>query len=296
MHTFQRLSQVYHSSETIPFNDNSKFVFFSDCHRGDGSKADNFYKNRDIYLHSLNYYYEKGFTYIELGDGDELWENDRFSTLFGTHAEAYLLLRKFYLDKRLYMLWGNHDVFKSSRNYVKNALFQYYDSAAQSYKPLFENIKIHEGLILQYTNMSYEIFLVHGHQGDILDDFLWPFSRFFVRHVWKFIENLNNGSRINIARRKERLEAVEGSIKQWARSKKKVVIAGHTHKTAFPLSGQIPYFNDGCCVKKRHITCIEIQNGRISLLKWVRSLNSDGADFVTKEIIAGPERIEAYFQ
>lgn len=48
---------------------------FSDCHRGDGSFADDFANNRNIYMHALNQYYKNDFQYIELGDGDELWEN-----------------------------------------------------------------------------------------------------------------------------------------------------------------------------------------------------------------------------
>ncbi|MDP4181795.1 MAG: metallophosphoesterase [Bacillota bacterium] len=296
MYTFMRLTQIYNSSDFITFDDNSKFVFFSDCHRGDKSNADNFLKNRDIYLYSLDFYYSNGFTYIELGDGDELWENDRFSTLVRAHTDAYLLLQKFYLDKRLYMIWGNHDIFKSYKNYVKNTLFKYYDLVSQSYKPLFDNIKIHEGLILKYNDIPRRIFVVHGHQGDILNDIFWPFSRFIIRHFWRLFEILHNRSHISQVRNKARLQAFESSIKQWCESNKQMVIAGHTHKPAFALPGQIPYFNDGCCVKKGYITCLEIENGEILLVKWMRNVNSDGSESITKEVLAGPAKISDYFK
>lgn len=296
MYTYTRLNQVYNSSETILFDDNSKFVFFSDCHRGDGSKADNFIKNRDIYLYSLKHYYEKDFTYIELGDGDELWENDHFSDLFKTHVEVYLLLQKFYTNKRLYMIWGNHDVFKSSRSYVKNTLNRFYDYTAKCYKALYRGIEINEGLILHYKNTPYRIFVIHGHQGDILDDVFWPFSRFLVRHFWRLFEILKYNKCINTTKRKERMIAVQSNIKRWSKNNKKMIIAGHTHKSAFPAPGQIPYFNDGCCINKGYITCIEIQDGCIMLVKWARHMGSNRVASIRREVMAGPKKIEDYFR
>ncbi|KNY26870.1 metallophosphoesterase [Pseudobacteroides cellulosolvens] len=291
MCTFMRLKQAYFSSDRIMFDDSSRLVFFSDCHRGDNSKADSFLQNRDIYLYALDFYYTNGFTYIELGDGDELWENDRFSALINAHLGVYLLLRKFHLDNRLYMIWGNHDIFKSCKTFVRNTLFQYYDSRTQTSRPLFENIKIHEGLILQHSSNLYKIFTVHGHQGDILNDILWPFSCFMIRHFWRFIKISRCKNRLSQIKNNERLQIIENNIRQWSKNNNIVVIAGHTHNPAFPKPGQPPYFNDGCCIKANYITCIEIQNGEISLTKWSRNIRSQT---ITREVLSGPEKISAY--
>jgi len=78
MSTSKRLTEVFKSAEEILFDDSSKFIFFSDCHRGDNSWSDDFADNQNLFFHALNYYYNKGFTYIEIGDGDELWENKIF--------------------------------------------------------------------------------------------------------------------------------------------------------------------------------------------------------------------------
>jgi len=57
----------------------SRFVLFSDAHRGDGSGADDFAANSLIFKCALDHYLAQGFTLIELGDGEELWENgDRY--------------------------------------------------------------------------------------------------------------------------------------------------------------------------------------------------------------------------
>ena len=44
-----RLDRAYRNAHRIAFNDNSKIILFSDCHRGDNSFADDFANNRNIW-------------------------------------------------------------------------------------------------------------------------------------------------------------------------------------------------------------------------------------------------------
>lgn len=53
----KRLDFAFKNAPVIPFNNDSKFVLFSDCHRGDNSFADDFANNRNIYFHALKQYY-----------------------------------------------------------------------------------------------------------------------------------------------------------------------------------------------------------------------------------------------
>ena len=76
--------------------------------------GDNFLKNQHLYAAALRYYYENDFTYIELGDGDELWENRSFTAIKEAHATTFQMLARFYADQRLYLLYGNHDMSKRS--------------------------------------------------------------------------------------------------------------------------------------------------------------------------------------
>jgi len=91
-----RLTRAYKEAKRIPFTNQDKFILFSDCHRGDGSFADDFANNRNIYMHALNHYYKENFQYIELGDGDELWENIFFKTIFEANKNIFLVLQKFF--------------------------------------------------------------------------------------------------------------------------------------------------------------------------------------------------------
>ena len=72
MKTKTKLDAVFEEAFPVPFDEKSKFVFFSDIHRGDDSLSDEFGRNRHIYSHALDYYYQNDYTYIEVDDGNEL--------------------------------------------------------------------------------------------------------------------------------------------------------------------------------------------------------------------------------
>lgn len=60
MRTVSRLEKVYQSAHIVEFNDESKFVFFSDTHRGDDGLSDDFGRNKHIYNFALSDYYKRG--------------------------------------------------------------------------------------------------------------------------------------------------------------------------------------------------------------------------------------------
>ena len=119
----KRIDRAYKEAPRIPFGDTDKFILFSDCHRGDNSFADEFANNRNIYFHALKHYFNEGFIYCELGDGDELWENLDFNTIFEAHQNVFELMVQFYKENRLHRLIGNHDMVYRSQRYVEKHLF-----------------------------------------------------------------------------------------------------------------------------------------------------------------------------
>ena len=98
----KRLSKIFNESEVIFYDDQSKFILMSDCHRGTGGFEDNFSKNQKLYSTALEYYYNEGYTYIELGDGDELWENKKINHII----DEFMFLENFIMSKDyiLYMV------------------------------------------------------------------------------------------------------------------------------------------------------------------------------------------------
>ena len=98
MFTDRRLTEAYKKARVEYFDEHSKYVIFSDVHRGDGSMSDEFTRNRNIYLHALKYYYKNDFTYIEAGDGDEMLEYSDFKYTKNAHREVFDIIKKFFGD------------------------------------------------------------------------------------------------------------------------------------------------------------------------------------------------------
>ena len=287
---------MFNSAEVVNFDDSSKFVLMSDCHRGDGNWGDNFAKNQSIAFRALNYYYEKGYTYFELGDGDELWENRYLNDIKEIHSNVFWLLSKFYSEKRLHLIFGNHDMVKRSEKYVKDNMYTMYDSVKKKGVPLFPDIKIHEGTILCYKPTKDKILLLHGHQGDFFNNKMWKLSRTLVRYLWRPLEvyGVNDPSRA--AKNYKRKDEVERILSKWSEVEKKMIIAGHTHRPMFPEPGKSAYFNDGSCVHPRCITALEIAAGCITLVKWQVTSRQDGVLIVERVVLEGPAKLSDYFE
>lgn len=295
MSTSKRLTQVFRSAKEVPFDDSSRFVLFSDCHRGDGGWADDFAHNQGVFFHALRHYYSNGFTYIQIGDGDELWENTRFADIKRTYSNIFWLMSKFYEEGRLFLIWGNHDATLRDPRNVRKALYCSYDETTQNSEPLFEGVEVFEGLVLRYTPTGNRIFLVHGHQGDLINDRLWRVGRFFVRYFWRNLQLLGVRDPTSPAKNFRKRLKVERRIADWVTANDQMLIAGHTHRPTFPAEGAPPYLNDGSCVHPRCITGIEIQDAEISLIKWSVTPDERGALYVTREVLAGPRKLRSLF-
>lgn len=291
----KRLSRVLSTATIIPFDNTSKFVIMSDCHRGDGTWSDNFLKNENIFFTSLNSYYKKGFTYIELGDGDELWENRKLSQIISTHNDNFLLLSKFYQDGRLYMIYGNHDMVKRDNKYTFNQCTSFYDETTRMECDLFPNINISEALLLKENGSGNQILLTHGHQGNLMNDTLWKLSRFLVRYLWHRLELLGFNDPTSAAKNNIHKNNAEKKLIKWSKQNKQMLITGHTHRPVFPKVGEPLYFNDGCCIHPRRITAIEIYKGTISLVKWSVKTRNDRSLFIDRDVIEGPVLLSDYF-
>ncbi|MDR1821162.1 MAG: metallophosphoesterase [Oscillospiraceae bacterium] len=286
------IERAYKNAKEVNINEFSRIVVISDCHRGYGGWADNFLGNENSYLAALRYYARNGYTYIELGDGDELWENRRFSEITAAHSEVFTLLRRLWIDGRFMMLYGNHDVEKKLR---PEMLSSYYNIPATCACALFPGITPLESVLLKYGEAGEEereILLLHGHQGDFFNDQLWRLSRFLVRYFWGPLQavgikapgtaKVNNKSKIK----------TEKNLMDWAQEHQITMIAGHTHRPCFPENpGEPPYYNDGCCTHPNQISAIELIGGEIKLVSWKNKTRPDGTLFVGREVIAGPQKL-----
>lgn len=282
MSTSGRLTKVFEQAPRVCFNRGNRFIIMSDCHRGVGNSGDNFLKNRPVYLAALQYYYQRGFTYLELGDGDELWENKRMEPIIKTHAEVFELLSLFYREGRLYMLYGNHDIQKKKESFRKKQCRSFFCETSEEEKVLFPGLEVYEGLVLEECNTGRQIFLVHGHQGDLWNDTLWRVSRFLVRHVWRHLELLGMENPMSASGSGKKKTKVERRLTEWANTNRQLTVAGHTHRPRFRRDY---YLNDGSCVRPASITGIEVENEKIRLVEWSVTAREDNSMYIGRKVL-----------
>ncbi|MFY7671117.1 metallophosphoesterase [Tenacibaculum sp. MEBiC06402] len=294
MSSKRRISRAFKNAKILPLHKNSKYVLFSDCHRGDNSFADDFARNRNIFNYALSQYLADDFTYIELGDGDELWEN-KFHRIFQENKDVYMLLKKFHDVNRLHFIWGNHDMdYKNPKNVQKN-LASYYEDATGKQRVLMPNASFSEAIILKNEQLNQSLLLIHGHQADWFNYNLWRLSRFLVRFLWRPLQIHGIKDPTSPAQNFRESIKIERRVENWIKNNdNQIVITGHTHRPRFPQPDEIPFFNDGSCVHPRCITGLEIENYEITLIKWHFITQENGTMKIVKSILEGPKNIEEY--
>ncbi|MBC7937526.1 MAG: metallophosphoesterase [Rhizobacter sp.] len=254
-----------------------KFIIFSDQHKGNKSWADDFNASETNYIKALGHYYKEGFTFISLGDSEELWKFQP-ADLLPKNEKAFAAESAFF-PNRFYKTFGNHDIIWKDIFAVSFYLKKYFGSP----------LKIYEGIVLKVKGLKipFNIFLTHGHQGDLMSDNN-AVSTWLVAHIWMPIQRY---LRVNINSASKDFSLRNGHNKMmygWSSQEKDMLlITGHTHSPVFASgryyghpSNKIDtsqqretlkpcYFNSGCCCfDDGDITGIEIVDGSIRLVKW----------------------------
>lgn len=265
-----QMENAFHHALHIPLELHQKVVLMSDCHRGNGSWTDSFLPNRPLYTAALKYYYQKHFTYIELGDGDELWENRKFIEIYRTHKEIFHLFQQFHQENKLFLLWGNHDRVKASAvDFWKNTPFAF---------PFYES------LIINNSN-GPDLYLFHGYQGDLMNDKFWKITRDLVRYLWRPLELRGVKDPTSAAKNYTKKRKIEENFITFSCQHHCILAAGHTHKPTLTKTDCGLYFNSGSCVHPGAITAIELdaKTRKATLVKWSICSRKDMSLYVCRE-------------
>jgi UDP-2,3-diacylglucosamine pyrophosphatase LpxH len=209
----------------IPFDtQKDKFIIFSDQHKGARDGADIFALSEKNYLTALDHYNFEKFIYINLGDSEELWEN-----LFITvkrHNKATFEKEKIFMEQdRFVKIFGNHDLYWGNDPLAMVSLLQIYGKA----------ISVYEGAILQthVNGRLLEIFMTHGHQGDLQSDGNW-FSKWFVSDVWGPLQGYLRINPNTPAYNNQLKTDHNRIMYEWSSQRKNtLLITGHTHQPVF---------------------------------------------------------------
>lgn len=259
---YQRLDHVFTAAPEIAFDQTSRLVFFADTHRGTKDKGDAFAPNEPIFLHALDHYYGRGFTYIEVGDGDELWLNQQFDPIRHAYHQIFERLHRFAAERRLHLLLGNHEI--SHRG--QSRLFK-------------DGLEAVEGLVLRQRRTNQRLFVVHGHQADPSCDQFLTWSHYFTRFMnqWGMgsadvpeVEEASLRGRVLASWGAYSQSRIESRLRSWASLRRHILITGHTHRPYVPHYEQEPYFNTGSCLGEREITGLELVRNGLQMVKWIQ--------------------------
>jgi UDP-2,3-diacylglucosamine pyrophosphatase LpxH len=282
-----------------------RFIIFSDQHKGAKNGADDFMLCEPNYLAALDYYFQKNYFFISLGDCEELWENT-LPAVRKHQQPAFEKEKQFISANRFIKVFGNHDLYWQNDPFAHVQLKEIYGC----------DIAIYEGALLQ-TSLNGEnvsIFCTHGHQGDAVSDGNW-FSKFFVSRIWAPLQSLLKINPNTPAYDAQLKTVHNGIMYDWSAAQKNLfLITGHTHQPVFEslthlerlyrqllfaeqakdealiaslqkeiqirkfeytevspdyLKLKPSYFNSGCCCfSDGDITGIEIEGDCIRLIKW----------------------------
>ena len=210
---------------------------------------------------ALNYYIAHGFTYFELGDGEELWENRHLSRIEESHQDVYCRFETLQKQCRIYRIYGNHNM------EMKGMLG--------------------EAMILDNCEGGRDICMIHGHQADFFNSVCWKLSRFLVRYFWKPLERFGVSDPTSAARNYKKTLKYEKCLDNWTKEHDCYLATGHSHRPRLPADGSL-YLNAGSCVHPYGITGIEITDMQLTLVKWKMATRPDLSLFVAREVLIGP--------
>lgn len=288
----KRLTECYNKAvknkDVIPVGDDTKIIFFSDVHRGDNSMSDEFAHNQNVYFHALQHYYDRGYDYVEVGDGDELWEYSSFKHIRSAHSDVYCLLKEYFDAGRLTYLYGNHNMAFRHESVAKHNLDHFFDDYLDIDTPLFPGIKIKESLVLKDTVSDKEILVVHGHQGDFMNDHGWVISLILMRLFWRHMHRIGLKNPASPSKSRIKRHRIEKSFSKWILENRKGILCGHTHRPKLPDPDEAVYLNTGCCVHPRGINGIELNGREFSLVHWRIAPDENGVLAIRKKVMKGP--------
>ena len=280
-------------------------IIFSDQHKGARDGSDDFRMAEDNFIQALDYYNQRNFLYVNLGDSEELWENNVLSVL--KYNTAVFEKEKLFVNRMsFFKIYGNHDLFWDNDPFAQLYLKKMYG----------QKVKIDTGIVfrIKLPGRNVDIFCTHGHQGDRQSDGN-AFSKWFVAYIWGPLQAFLRINTNTPSTNDDRKSVHNEFMYQWSAKQDDIIlITGHTHQPVFnslthlerlylnleeaeirgdqaameKIQEEIPrrkreydrvntqfrkmkptYFNSGCCCfLDGNITGIEIENGYIRLIKW----------------------------
>jgi UDP-2,3-diacylglucosamine pyrophosphatase LpxH len=206
----------------------SRYVIFSDLHRGTRDRADDFRRAERAYNAALARYFRMDYTLVVLGDAEELWE-ERPAPVLKTYEHSLALEAGFHKKGRYLRFWGNHDDLWQAEEEVARYLRSHFGDS-----PLEVRECLKFSVLDDDKGELGKLFVVHGHQGTDASDRWSGYARLPVRYLWRPFQRLTGYSLNTPAKDWMLREKHNIAMYTWAEKQMKLIlIAGHTHRPVF---------------------------------------------------------------
>ncbi|HKO79382.1 MAG TPA: metallophosphoesterase [Chitinophagaceae bacterium] len=290
----------------MPFEEfTGKFIIFSDQHKGGRNGADDFVLAEPNYMAALEYYNNNDFTLICLGDCEELWENT-LGKVKDSYPKTFEAEKKFIQRKSFVKVLGNHDLYWGNDPFAWWQLKKIYGEDVKIYEGLIlavttngrpfrifcthghqgdaqsdgnwfskffvariwapfqaylrinpntaaynnEKKSLHNEIMYEWSAVQKDTLLITGHTHQPVFVSLTHIERLY-RELQR--AKVNNDMVL--------MDQVEKEIRKREKEFAAVAVDYLTMKPS--------YFNSGCCCFiDGDITGIEIESGKIRLIKW----------------------------
>jgi UDP-2,3-diacylglucosamine pyrophosphatase LpxH len=312
MKRYSNLERLLHDSETIAIDCSSKVVIFSDLHLGDGGHNDEFLHNASLFETVLRQrYLADGFSLVLNGDVEELFKFDLAAIALAWDG-LYDLLLEFRRNGFMRKIYGNHDhslldhehyrlaellTESLALKYEGQMLLLFHGHQASPYlnepgsvfsRSLFYLLRyLARPFGLRNYSVSYS-----SRKRFAIERSAYEFSNHFriisiIGHTHRpLFESMSKLDYLNyrfedLCRsyapaddgRRQAIEAEIGEIRAELESCyrsgfRKSLRSGRYDTIAIPS-----IFNSGCCIGKRGITAIEIEDAMIRLVYWTRDVH-----------------------
>jgi UDP-2,3-diacylglucosamine pyrophosphatase LpxH len=309
MTRYSNLEQLLQSSETIGIDRTSRVVVFSDLHLGDGGRNDEFLHNAPLVETVLRQrYLADGFSLVLNGDVEELFKFD-LDSIQAAWGDLYRLFQSFSRNGFFRKLYGNHDhglldhdgyclasslseslelryedetlllfhghqaspFLNEPRTFSSRSLFYFLRYFARpfgvrNYSVSYSNRKRYaiERTVYEFSN-RFRLISIIGHTHRPLFESMSKLDYLNYR-----LEELCRSYAPAGDERRQAIESEIGEVRSelelcYQSGFRKSLRSGRYDAIAIPS-----IFNSGCCIGKRGITAIEIEDGMIRLVYWTR--------------------------
>lgn len=297
---YEQLDKLFEQARTVPVRGQDKLVIFSDLHMGDGSSTDDFKVNADLFTHVLeHYYFKKQFKLILNGDIEELqrysltkihkaWENviglfsqfgDNLYKTVGNHDLKLSVLSgeqlthpvedaiRLQFDEGEMFIFHGHQASKKYQrhNQLVGFTLKYFANplGIKNYSVSHDSKKQFKIEKIAYHYAAHKkVVSVIGHTHRPLFESLHKMDRIRFKIEQLCREFADTGE-----------QATAKAIKVLRQSLKKAHKESLLHKEdggyMYNSFLHLPcLFNSGTVIGKRGMTCLEIEDGKISLVHW----------------------------